>query len=97
VGAARPVTELGDRIREEVAHLQPGEVVSYAEVARRAGRPRAARMVGAVLSEGGGDLPWWRVVRRDGRLAAPHRVEQRRRLEAEGVDVIDGRVAGGVP
>jgi alkylated DNA nucleotide flippase Atl1 len=37
------------------------------------------------------------VVRRDGKLAAPHRVEQRRRLEAEGVDVVGGRVADVVP
>ncbi len=91
------MTELADRIRREVEQLQPGEVVSYSEVARRAGSARAARMVGAVLAEQGDDLPWWRVVRRDGKLSAPHRVEQRRRLEAEGVDVVDGRVAGGVP
>jgi alkylated DNA nucleotide flippase Atl1 len=37
------------------------------------------------------------VVRRDGTLAAPNTADQRRRLEAEGVDVVDGRVAGGVP
>lgn len=91
------MTELAERIREEVARLQPGEVVSYSEVARRAGAPGRARAVGAVLAEQGDDLPWWRVVRRDGRLSAPHRVEQRRRLEAEGVDVVDGRVVGGVP
>ena len=91
------VTELTERIRREVGRLQPGEVVSYAEVARRAGSARAARAVGTVLAEHGDGLPWWRVVHRDGSLAAPNRVEQRRRLEAEGVDVVDGRVAGGVP
>ena len=91
------MTELAERIREEVARLQPGEVVSYSEVARRAGAPGRARAVGAVLAEQGDDLPWWRVVRRDGRLSAPHRVEQRRRLEGEGIDVVDGRVVGGVP
>jgi hypothetical protein len=37
------------------------------------------------------------VVHRDGTLSAPHRAEQRRHLEAEAVDVVDGRVVGGVP
>jgi methylated-DNA-protein-cysteine methyltransferase related protein len=91
------VTELAERIRAAVAALQPGEVVSYSEVARRAGAPGRARAVGAVLAERGDDLPWWRVVHRDGTLSAPNRSEQRRRLEAEAVDVIDDRVAGGVP
>ena len=91
------MSELAEHIRRAVAALQPGEVVSYSEVARRAGLPGRARAVGAVLAEGGGGLPWWRVVHRDGTLSAPHRAEQRRRLEAEHVDVIDGRVAGGVP
>jgi alkylated DNA nucleotide flippase Atl1 len=91
------VTELADRIRREVARLQPGEVVSYGEVARRCGSARWARAVGAVLAEQGDDLPWWRVVRRDGTLVAPDPRAQRRHLEAEGVDVVDGRVVGGVP
>jgi methylated-DNA-protein-cysteine methyltransferase-like protein len=96
VTAAR-MTELAEHIRAVVAALQPGEVVSYSEVARRAGAPGRARAVGAVLAEGGHGLPWWRVVRRDGTLAAPSASEQRRRLEAEAVDVVDGRVVGGVP
>jgi methylated-DNA-protein-cysteine methyltransferase-like protein len=78
--------------------LQPGEVVSYGELARRAGFPRRARGVGNVLaSHRGDDLPWWRVVRADGRLAAPSAGRQRRLLEDEGVDVERGRVRGGVP
>lgn len=78
--------------------LQPGEVVSYGEVARRAGFPRRARGVGHVLAaRPGDDLPWWRVVRSDGSLAAPEKPRQQRLLEVEGVDVHDGRVLGGVP
>jgi alkylated DNA nucleotide flippase Atl1 len=42
-------------------------------------------------------VPWWRVVRTGGWLSAPDAADQRRRLEAEGVDVHDGRVTGGVP
>lgn len=71
--------------------LRPGEVASYGEVAAEAGFPGAARGVGAVLRASEG-LPWWRVVRADGRLAAPHVEEQTRRLAAEGVRVVGGRV-----
>jgi len=64
--------------------------VSYGEVARRAGYPRAARAVGNILATNLG-LPWWRVVRADGQLAAHSRDEQARRLRREGIQVRDGR------
>jgi alkylated DNA nucleotide flippase Atl1 len=83
--------------RAVIAALQPGEVVSYSEVGRRAGNYRWARAVGAFLAEQGDGLPWWRVVHRDGSLSAPDRRLQRRKLEAEGVEIQDGRVVGGVP
>jgi methylated-DNA-protein-cysteine methyltransferase-like protein len=91
------LTPLQERFRAVVLALQEGEVVSYGEVARRAGNHKQARAVGAFLAEHGGDVPWWRVVHRDGTLAAPNAREQRRRLLAEGVDVLRGRVVGGVP
>jgi len=40
-----------DAVRRVVRDLQRGDVVSYGEVARRAGHPRAARAVGNVLAE----------------------------------------------
>lgn len=76
-----------------VRDLGRGEVVSYGEVARRAGYPRAARAVGNVLATTHG-LPWWRVVRANGELAAGHREEQARRLRREGVRLGEGRVKG---
>lgn len=85
------------RIRAVLEALAPGEVVSYGEVARRAGRPRAHRSVGAFLAEHGGGLPWWRVVRADGSLVAPKQREQARRLRAEGVEVVDDRVVEALP
>lgn len=72
-----------------IRDLGRGEVVSYGEVARRAGYPRAARAVGNVLATTHG-LPWWRVVRANGELAAGE--EQARRLRREGVRIQDGRV-----
>jgi alkylated DNA nucleotide flippase Atl1 len=91
------VTPLRDRFRQVVADLEVGEVVSYGEVARRAGRPGAARAVGGFLAEHGGELPWWRVVRADGSLAAHHQREQARLLRAEGVEVRAGRVIDALP
>jgi len=91
-------TAFEQAVVRELHRLQRGEVVSYGEVARRAGFPRRARGVGNVLAgHGGDDLPWWRVVRADGRLAAPSPTRQQRLLEDEGVDVEHGRVLGGVP
>jgi alkylated DNA nucleotide flippase Atl1 len=91
------MTPLQERFSEVVRALQPGEVVSYAEVARRSGNRRWARAVGAFLAEFGAGVPWWRVVRTGGWLSAPDPTDQRCRLEAEGVEVHDGRVMGGVP
>lgn len=72
--------------------LQPGEVVTYGEVAEQAGFPGAARGVGGVLRDPSDDLPWWRVVAADGRIVCPSGSEQARRLVAEGVTVVGGRV-----
>lgn len=74
-----------------VRDLRRGEVVSYGEVARRAGYPRAARAVGNVLAVSMG-LPWWRVVRASGELVGGSRQEQARRLRREGVAIRGGRV-----
>jgi methylated-DNA-protein-cysteine methyltransferase related protein len=82
-----------DAVRTVVRDVGRGEVVSYGEVARRAGYPRAARAVGNVLSLSMG-LPWWRVVRANGELAAHGGEEQARRLRREGITIRDGRVRG---
>lgn len=79
------------RVEEVVRRLRRGDVVTYGEVAAEAGSPGAARAVGNVLARGG-DLPWWRVVPADGRLAPHLADEQARRLRGEGVEVSDGRV-----
>jgi methylated-DNA-protein-cysteine methyltransferase related protein len=91
------MTPLQECFRAVVTDLAEGEVVSYGEVARRAGRPGAARAVGGFLAEHGAGLPWWRVVRAGGWLA-DHKVgEQSRRLRAEGIEVRGGRVLDAVP
>lgn len=82
--------------------IPTGYVVSYGQVARMAGSPRAARQVVRILhtmSEKHG-LPWHRVVNIRGEIAVPNeesRELQRMLLKSEGVAFLaDGRVDLGV-
>lgn len=81
-----------------LAQIPEGCVTSYGELAAMAGLGRAARWVGRVLSQLPDDtrLPWHRVMGAGGRLSLPAGSaagdEQRARLRAEGVMVINGRV-----
>jgi methylated-DNA-protein-cysteine methyltransferase related protein len=83
------------RVIRSIPH---GCVASYGEIAARAGLPGRARLIGHVLRESPGDaaLPWYRVLRSDGRIAFPPGSrgfrEQVRHLAAEGVLVMRGRV-----
>lgn len=86
------MSALGDEIAAVIASLAPGEVVSYGDVAHDAGHPGAARAVGALLASSDVDLPWWRVVRGDGRLAIADPQRQAARLRAEGVTVRNDKV-----
>jgi len=73
--------------------LEPGDLVTYGEVAAEAGYPGAARAVGSLLRRGSGaGFAWWRVISSSGKLLVDHEAEQTRRLRAEGVEVRDGRV-----
>jgi methylated-DNA-protein-cysteine methyltransferase-like protein len=91
----------GDDFTEAVGRvldrLEPGEVVTYGEVATEAGHPGAARAVGRLLAGSDGAHPWWRVVTASGRLVPGHEAEHARRLRAEGVEVDEatGRVRVG--
>jgi methylated-DNA-protein-cysteine methyltransferase related protein len=85
------VTSFEERVDAVLEALEPGDVVTYGEVAAEAGFPGAARAVGNILARGG-DQPWWRVVTSTGRLVPGHEPEHARRLRAEGVEVSGGRV-----
>ncbi|MDZ7677666.1 MAG: MGMT family protein [Acidimicrobiales bacterium] len=72
--------------------LEPGDLVTYGEVADEAGFPRRARAVGRVLAGSDGRYPWWRVVTSTGRLVPGLELTHARKLIAEGHTVEDGRV-----
>lgn len=79
-------------VRAVVTGLEPGDVVTYGEVANEAGYPGAARAVGNVL-KGSEGLPWWRVVNASGRLVPGHEREHAQLLRSEGITVSQGRVS----
>jgi methylated-DNA-protein-cysteine methyltransferase-like protein len=80
-------------VAEVLERLEPGEVVTYGEVAAEAGYPGAARAVGSYLARSGDEHPWWRVVTSTGRLVPGHEREHGRRLRGEGVRLVRGHVA----
>ena len=87
-------TEFERAVVDVLRATQPGDVLSYGEVAAEAGRPGAARAVGGVLKRID-DLPWWRVVAANGRLIPHDPDRQAELLAAEGVATKAGRVVVG--
>lgn len=84
-----PVESFAERVYALVWRIPRGKAVSYGGVAAMLGYPRAARGVGGALSAlpPGTDVPWWRVVNRDGRISlpGPGGLIQRKLLREEGV------------
>jgi len=74
------------RIERAIRAIPRGKVSTYGGVAKMAGYPGAARMVARVLRRGFA-LPWQRVLGAGGaiKLTGDSAIEQRLRLEAEGV------------
>jgi len=97
--SAMAPAEQRERIWRVVHGIPSGKVASYGQIAQLAGLPRAARLVGRVLSQlpEGSKLPWHRVVNSQGRISFPFGSEpyreQRERLLAEGVVFSGQRVA----
>jgi methylated-DNA-protein-cysteine methyltransferase-like protein len=84
-----------EMIRRVVASIPRGKVTSYKGVAAAAGYPLNHRLVVRILREAGDRLPWHRVLGAQGdiRLKGEAALEQRRRLEMEGVRFNGKRVA----
>jgi methylated-DNA-protein-cysteine methyltransferase-like protein len=81
------------RIYAAVRRIPRGRVATYGDVARLAGMPRQARLVGYALhaTPAGARLPWHRVVNARGGISlgrgvAGGNLPQRFRLEREGIE-----------
>jgi methylated-DNA-protein-cysteine methyltransferase-like protein len=68
---AEIAVEFAEQVYRIVRAVPHGRVVSYGGVAALLGRPRAARGVGHALHalRDGTDVPWWRVVNRNGEIS----------------------------
>ena len=79
--------------------IPKGKVASYGQIARLAGMPNQARLVGHTLRNlpAGSKLPWHRVVNAQLKisLTGSSLARQRKRLEGEQVAFIGERVAPG--
>lgn len=84
------------RVKETVAGIPEGRVMSYAEVARESGSPGAARAVGSIMKANSDPtVPCHRVIRSDGTTGEFNRGAEMKvcLLEGEGVRIADGKVS----
>jgi alkylated DNA nucleotide flippase Atl1 len=75
--------EFAEMVLELVEHIPPGRVMSYGDIAEYLGMG-GPRQVGRVMSTQGGGVPWWRVIRADGRPLPGHERRALERYAAEG-------------
>jgi len=90
------VTPFEKKVLTIVSRIPPGRVTTYGDVARMAGKPRAARAVGNIMRTADRPgLPYHRVVAAGGRLGGYSSPSLKRSLLlAEGLSVGPGRVVG---
>jgi methylated-DNA-protein-cysteine methyltransferase-like protein len=80
-----------------IRRIPRGSVTSYGDVGRALHHPASGYMVGRWMANCPSDVPWWRVVAKDGHIplskrSIEHGLEQVRRLHEEGVNVEGGLV-----
>ena len=83
-----------EQVYDIVSRIPRGSVISYGQIARLLGQPRAARKVGWAMRHCPEHLPWHRVVMADGSIAGGGYADMRRELlQLEGVPFLpDGRI-----
>ena len=82
------------RVLDLVARIPAGRVLAYGDIAQRLGG-MGPRTVGTVMSRYGSDVPWWRVIRSDGRPPQGLESEALEHWRAEGTPMVGGLVEGG--
>ncbi len=92
--------ELHRQILEVIVLIPYGKVASYGQIARLAGLPKHARLVGYVLKhlDKESQIPWYRVINSQGKISVTRMDEkgnnvQQDLLEAEGVYLLNGKVS----
>jgi alkylated DNA nucleotide flippase Atl1 len=80
-----------EAVLSAVEQIPVGQVASYGDLAEYVGSG-GPRLVGRVMSTQGAGVPWWRVVRADGRPVRGLEDSALQRLQAEGVVLRGDRV-----
>ncbi len=90
--AGVPVGDYAGRVLDVADLIPASRVMTYGDIAEYLGEG-GPRQVGRVMALFGGAVPWWRVVRADGRLLAGHERSALERYQREGTPL--RRAAGG--
>ena len=92
--------ELAKQILSVIQLIPQGKVASYGQIAKLAGLPRHARLVGYVLKhlDAISTVPWHRVVNAQGKISTQRCNENREniqqlKLAAENVFMVNGRIS----
>lgn len=81
-----------------VSDIPSGHVLTYGEIARLSGMPRAARRVSQAMRRAPREmeLPWHRVINSQGKISFPEDspgwLRQKEKLENEGVVFLKGKI-----
>lgn len=69
--SSRSSDELARQILQVVALIPYGKVASYGQIAKMAGLPKHARLVGYILKhlETDAEIPWYRVINSQGKIS----------------------------
>ena len=83
--------EYVEAVLAAVEQIPAGRVNSYGDIAEQVGSG-GPRQVGQIMAHYGSAVPWWRVVRADGRPVAGYEQEALARLREEDVPLRGDRV-----
>jgi methylated-DNA-[protein]-cysteine S-methyltransferase len=78
-----PTLSFSDKVRNIVRKIPEGKVLTYKQVAEKAGKPGAARAVGNIMRANyDPDIPCHRVIRSDGKMGGYNRggVEKKKEI-----------------
>ncbi len=83
-------------IIEIIKEIPPGKILTYGEIARRAGTPATARLVSYLLHSSSEKyfLPWHRVINSKGQISLTGMAgeEQKQKLLSEGIKIHSGKI-----
>lgn len=86
---------LKEQVEVFVQNIPSGRVMTYGQLAALSGNPQAARVVGGIAHFGNPELPWHRVVNKQGGLASGYPGGKRIQgaiLASEGIELSEANM-----